>query len=264
MNDLGAPGGASLFVYPDVARHQRRLYRELAGAGVEIALHLNGLRYSRLRGPQAKWLGEMSFQEQKEALRLAKQDIEDAIGQPCLGYRACYGSANDNTFPILEELGFQWASNCSGRHRPEFCANWAGSWPFAHHANRKCKLVPGDMRLCEIPVTVGLKTCYQGNPDQPLDLRVETPPGILGEQREQLREVIRENIVEMARRAIPVRAIIGGSHNTNPYADRATHQSQNLDWVVRHTRELAAQHGLDFSPARFREIKEEADRIGTY
>ena len=102
MDQLGLGRGTTLFVYPDVARHQRALYREMAGAGVEVALHLNGLRYSRLIGPRAKWLGAMNRDEQREALRMAKADLEESIGRPCLGYRACYGSSNDDTFPICE------------------------------------------------------------------------------------------------------------------------------------------------------------------
>jgi len=264
MEDLGALAGASLFAYPDVARHQRVLYRELAEAGTEIAVHLNGLRYSRLRGERAKWLGEMTRDEQREAIRMAKEDVEDAIGQPCSGYRACYGSANDDTFPILEELGFEWASSASGRYRPEFAAEWAGSWPYPHRASRKCKLIPGDLELYEVPVTVGLRTFYGGNPDQPLDLRVESSPDAVGEDRELLREVIGENIIEMQKRSAPVRAIIGASHNTNPFADRSTHQSQNLDWVVRHARELAQEQGLEFAPTSFAEIKAQADRIDAF
>lgn len=264
MEELGVGAGASLFVYPDVGRHQQQLYRELAASGVEIALHLNALRYSRLRDDRAKWLGEMSLDEQREAIAMAKQDLEEAVEQPCDGYRACYGSANDDTFSILEELGFEWASNASGRHRPEFFANWAGSWPFGHHANRKCKVVVGNLNLYEIPVTVGLKTFYEGNPDQPLDLRVESSPKAVGEKRESLRSVIEENIVEMARRNVPVRAIIGASHNTNPYADRDTHQSQNLDWIVEHARELAQEQELEFVPASFADLTSEARRVDAY
>ena len=264
MDDLAVLPGASLFVYPDVATHQRSLYRELADAGVEVALHLNGLRYSRLRHDRAKWLGEMTRAEQKDALLMGKQDLEDVTGKACLGYRACYGSASDDTFPICEELGFEWASNTSGRYRPEFFANWAGSWPYGRHTNRKCKLVPGDMKLYEIPVTCGLKTLYEGNPNQPLDLRVETPPSVIGQRRESLRNVIAENILEMSRRNVPVRTIIGASHNTNPYGDRSTYQSQNLDWIVEHTRQLAQEHNLEFTPASFTQIKAEADRVNAF
>ena len=85
MEDVDALDGASLFVYPDVASHQKTLYREMVDAGVETALHLNGLRYSRLIGEKAKWLGEMTFGEQKEAISMAKQDLEEVTGKPCNG-----------------------------------------------------------------------------------------------------------------------------------------------------------------------------------
>jgi len=264
MAGMGAAAGASLFVYPDVARHQQALYREMAAAGVEIALHLNGLRYSRLQGDKAKWLGEMSEDEQREALRIAKADLEDTLGQPVHGYRACYGSANNDTLRLCDELGFRWASNASLRYRPEFFANWSGSWPYPHHAHPRSNLIPGDLPLFEIPVTVGLTVYYDESIRQPLDLRVETSPERLGEGREKLRAVIEENIVEMGRRAVPLRAIIGVSHNTNPFGNPATHQAQNLDWTVRHARELAAEHGLEFVPASFLQMTEEAERIGSY
>lgn len=254
MNRLGLQQGTSLFVYPDVARHQRALYRELAKAGVEIALHLNGLRYSRLKGDRAKWLGAMSRAEQFEALRMARQDLEDAIGQPCLGYRACYGSANDDTFPILEELGFQWASNSSGRCRQEFYADWSGNCRYPHRANREDKRLVGDMQLVEIPVTSGIRTFFNGNPNQPLDLRAEGLPSIVGTKRERLREVIEENLLSMAQEGAAIRAIIGASHNTNPFADAASHQAQNVTWIARHVEELAVQHGLVFTPSSFIDI----------
>lgn len=260
--DVGS--GASLFVYPDVARHQQALYREMAAAGVEIALHLNGLRYSRLQGDRAKWQGEMTEAEQREALRMAKADLEDTLGQPVLGYRACYGSANNDTLRLCDELGFRWASNASNRYRPEFAAYWSGSWPYARHASAASNLIPGNLRLFEIPLTVGLTVYYDENIRQPLDLRVETPPARLGESREKLRAIIEENIIEMDHRTVPLRAIIGGSHNTNPYGDPATDQAQNLEWVVRHARELAEKHGLELTPASFIEMTEEAERIGSY
>lgn len=264
MVELDALAGATLFVYPDVARHQAALYRELADAGVEVALHLNGLRYSKLTGDRAKWLGEMSEDEQRDALRIAKADLEDTLGRPVMGYRACYGSANADTLRLCDELGFRWASNSSNRYRPEFAANWSGSWPFAHHASRHSNLICGDLPLFEIPVTVGVTVYYDEAIRQPLDLRVETPPERLGEDRAQLRAVIEENLTEMERRAVPVRAIIGASHNTNPYGVPETHQAQNLAWVVRHTRERAAARGWTVAPVSFLQMTEEGARVGSY
>jgi peptidoglycan/xylan/chitin deacetylase (PgdA/CDA1 family) len=264
MAELGCRAGTSLFVYPDVARHQRALYLELADAGIEMALHLNGLRYSRLTGERAKWLGAMTRAEQRDALRTAKDDLEQTLGRAVTGYRACYGSANVDTQALCEELGFTWASNTSGRYRPEFAANWAGSWPFPHHASRHNNLICGDLKLFEIPVTSGLHVYYDEAIRQPLDLRVETPPDKLGANREKLRAVIAEHLVEMSHRQVPVRTIIGGSHNTNPFGQPGTFQAQNLDCVVRHTRELAAEHGLEFTPASFARMRAEADRVGSY
>jgi hypothetical protein len=132
MQTLGVLQGATLFVYPDVAKHQKSLYCEMADAGIEIALHLNGLRYSRLQGSNAKWLGEMNYPEQKHALAMAKQDLEDVLGQSVDGYCACYGSASNDTFRICDELGFTWGSNTSSRNRPEFFAVWQGNDRYPH------------------------------------------------------------------------------------------------------------------------------------
>lgn len=263
MDSLGVRNGATLFVYPDVAMHQKHVYREMADKGIEVALHLNGLRYSRLKGEHAKWLGEMNDDQQREALRLAKDDLEQAIGRRCDGYRACYGSATRTTFAILAELGFTWASNSSGRYRPEFCANWAGSWPYGHFAHASSNLIPGDLDLYEIPVTRGLTICFNGNADQPLDLRVETQPALLGgESRPLVRKIIEENVTEMDHRDAPVRAIVGASHNTSAYNDRSTHPAQNLDWIVRHACEAASGVGLEFAPATFAEMAAAARRAG--
>jgi len=264
MSALGAGEGTSLFVYPDVARHQRSVYRELANEGVEIGLHLNGLRYSRLTGDRAKWLGSMTFEEQHEALRMGKEDLSGSIGREVLGYRACYGSANRDTFRICNELGFTWTSNVGTRYRPEFHANWSGSWRYTHHTSEVSNLICGSLPLVEIPVTVGINVYYDESIRQPLDLRVESPVSKLGENRELLRAMIEENMEEMARRDVPVRATIGISHNTNPFGDTSDYRSQTLDWVIRHVRELAAEQDLEYTPVSFDSIRKEAEAVGSY
>ncbi len=264
MHELGAADGAGLFVYPDVAQHQSKLYREMADSGIEIGLHLNGLRYSRLRGDDAKWLGEMNRDQQHRALSMAKADLEDAIERPVHGYRACYGSSNHDTFGLCEDVGFTWTSNASTRYRPEFFANWTGSFRYPHHTSRKSKLICGDMDLFEVPVTTGIDVFFDESIRQPLDLRSETPPKRLGPDRAKLRAVIDENIVRMQRCDIPVRAICGASHNTNPFGDRTTHQSQNVGWVVRHTKELAGEHDMAFTPASFETMRQYALQVESY
>ena len=263
MDKAGVLAGASLFVYPDVARKQASLFRQIASIGVEIGLHLNGWRYSRLAKPA--WLGSMVYEDQKAAIQLAKADLEDSLGQECLGYRACYASANDDTYPILEELGFEWSStSASGSHKPLVFACWSGGWPFPHHPSAKNKLVVGNLKIYEIPNTRGLRTAFMGDPDRPLDMRVETPLEAIGPEGEQWRKLIEENLVEMERRNQPVRAVIGASHNTNPYADLSSLQGQNLGRVIGFARQLAAVHGYEFTPAHFGEIKAEAERVDAF
>ena len=264
MEDLDVRSGASLFVYPDVARHQHALYEEMAQAGVEIALHVNGMRYSRLKGDKANWLGAMTYDEQKYALAAGKEELEQVICRPCLGYRACYGSANNDTFPICEQLGFTWGSNASSRYRLDTSANWWGCCRYPHHTNNKCKLVCGSMDFFEMPITCGVKIFFQGDENSPLDLRVETAEDILGKHREVLRQVVAENLDEMARREVPVRIIAGASHNTIPYGQFDSFQAQNLRCVVKHTQELAEERGLHFVPASFADILAEAQRINSY
>jgi hypothetical protein len=152
----------------------------------------------------------------------------------------------------------------SGSYKPKVYALWAGGWPFPYHPSPKNKLVPGDLKIYEIPITNGIHTFFQGDPDRPMDMRVETPPDLVGPDGEVFRRIIDENLVEMERRDQPVRAIIGGSHNTNPYADPASFQHQNLRWVCAHTRAATEAGGYTFIPARFIEIRVEADHIGAF
>jgi len=265
MTGLGMRDGATLFVYPDVVMKQRALFREMADGGIEVALHLNGLRYSRLRGSRAKWMGAMSRDEQREALRMAKADLEDVIGRPCLGYRACYVSANNDTFPICEELGFRWTStSCPGSHRPLVHARWAGAWRYPHHTSRENMRICGDMDLYEMPLANGVCTFFPGDPDRPLDLRAETPPEIAGANHEVFRRIIEENLEQMEKCDQPVRGLFVGSHNTTLFADERTHQHANLLAVCRMMRELSEAAGHAFVPAGFETVRVEAERLDAF
>lgn len=261
MSEEGLRKGATLFVYPDVAMKQRRLFREMAEAGIEVGLHLNGLRYSRLTGNRAKWLGAMTRQEQYEALRMGKADLEDVTGQPCLGYRACYASANNDTFPICEELGFTWTStSAAGSHKPEVFARWAGGWPFPYHPSRCNMRVPGDLTIYEMPIARGIRTCFNNDPDRPFDLRVETPPELAGENGEVFRRIVIEQLDEMEKRDQIVRGLFPASHNTVLFADREGYPHRHLIVICRMTRELAAARGYELIPAAFDEVRLHAEK----
>jgi hypothetical protein len=91
MEQWGLIRGATPFVYPDMAVKQHDLYREMTERGIDVGLHIHGMRYSRVK--KLAMLGSLGYEDQREIIRMTKQDQEDVIGKPCLGYRACYASA---------------------------------------------------------------------------------------------------------------------------------------------------------------------------
>jgi hypothetical protein len=263
MEAWGLLAGASLFVYPDVARKQKGLYRQLAEEGVEIALHLNGMRYSKMKTPA--WLGSLSYADQYEALRMAKEDLEDVTGKTCLGYRACYTSANDDTYPILEALGFLWASTTAvGTYKPEIYACWKGCWPFPHYASRKNRLIPGDVKVYEIPKTRGRSVFFENNPDRPLDLRAETRPEIIGHDGEKFRTVIMENLEEMEKCNQPIRVIMSGSHNTGLFGDRNALYHNNLRLFCHIARECCEALGYELIPSSYLSVAKIAQKLDVF
>jgi hypothetical protein len=263
MDRLGVLDGATLFVYPDVAMKQKILFRELADQQIEIALHLHGMRYSRISNK--KWMGEMTYHEQKAAIQMAIADLEEVVQQPCLGYRACYASANNDTFPILEELGFTWSStSASGSYKPAIYACWSGGWSFPYHPSRVNKLIPGDLSIYEVPLTRGLRTFFMNDPERPMDMRVETPVEIRGDNFECFSQIITENVTEMEKRDQPIRVIIGASHNTNLYGDASSLAFQNLEGATRLAKEITLRIGHSFIPASFNTIKNRALDINAF
>ena len=263
MDTMGVHEGATLFVYPDVARKQSALYRELAKAGVEIALHLHTMRYSKW--PKRAWLGSLAYEEQVAVIGRAKQDLEEALGIPCLGFKACYNSADNFTFPALEALGFAWSSTSgASKYNPEIFQCWAGGWPFPYHPSRKNKLVAGDMTIYEMPPTRGIGICFQDNPDRPVDMRAETLPEHTGPDHELFDQVIKNALTEMEKREQGIRIIAAASHNTNPFGDKTSYQRRNVEAVIKLAGENAKARGYTLMPAHFLDIKSEADRINAF
>ena len=90
---------------------------------------------------------------------------------------------NSQTLGLCDEVGFTWTSNASNRHRPEFHAYWSGSRRYAHHASAQSNLICGSLDLFKIPITVGIHEYYAASIRPSLDLRVESPPTVVGEGR---------------------------------------------------------------------------------
>ncbi len=259
MAETGMAAGTTLFVYPDTARLQPVLYAGMAAAGVEIALHLDGRRFSRLAGDQGKWMGAMSIDQQREALRLAKADLEAVINRPVTGYRACGASANNDTYPLCEELGFTWTStSVPDLHRPKTSTCWSGAWRYAHHPSAANRLICGALRLYEMPLTTALPVGHGPSARLPFDLRAETPPALAGPDGEAFRVIIEQNIAEMIRRDQPVCGLVAGTHNTVLLAPASSSCRRHLLAVCRIAGESADAAGLRLTPASFETVRRKA------
>jgi len=94
---------ATDFVTADYVNRNALLITELFQKGYEIALH------GFYTGEQ---LASMTYDEQKGLLSRAKVALEDSrpcgTYKPILGFRPQYFSQNEDTFPVLDELGLTY------------------------------------------------------------------------------------------------------------------------------------------------------------
>lgn len=95
----------TVFVTGDFANKNATVVNDLFLAGFEIALH------GYHTGEQ---LATMTYDEQKDLLRRAKQAVEGCItcgtSQPVVGFRPQYFSQNEDTYKIIDELGLEYNS----------------------------------------------------------------------------------------------------------------------------------------------------------
>ncbi len=256
MADEGMAAGASLFVYPDAARQMPELYVQMVKAGVEIALHLDVRHFSRLKSHRVRWLGGMSREDQREALRIAKEELESVIQQPVIGYRACCASANNDTFPLCEELGFLWCStSVPGWVRPGSYACWSGAWRYAHHPSATNRLICGSLNLYEVPLTTALRPDLNRSSGLPCDLSIETPFAYGGVDGQGFRSVIEENVAEMQRCDQTVYSLIGAAHNNAPFMPESSLRCRYLNAICREARNAADSTGWRLKPASIDSIR---------
>lgn len=243
---------------PATAARHRELFLELVSEGFDLGcqFHCDSFR----NGEYTKYLGQYDYEEQKEILTLAKQDWEEALGLPMETFRCGFFSANDYTFPILDELGVRQSSNSiPGRHSPTVAACWAGAFQYPHHASRTCRLVCGDLDLYEVPVTTHPYQWMDPEHSAAYDLRPDR-----GMPLDVYRGIIEARMEHMLRSNPPIKAIVGITHNTIDYLDAGNPKRRLLADEIDCIREATERHGYEFVPASLGDIHREADRIRAF
>ncbi|MBM3501201.1 MAG: hypothetical protein FJX74_21330 [Armatimonadetes bacterium] len=251
---------------PEVARQQSDLFREMAAAGAWSALHFQVRGYRPLGAAEdydwTRPLSHYSCDEQRAVLRIAKDDWEQALGLRAETYGACCCMANDATFPLLEELGFeQCYCSMPGRHNPAAGQEWWGAFPHSHHGSSKSRLIPGELALYECPITRTLTPEPGPEPGTWFvrDFRPEAEMPL-----ERVLEIAESNLQDMLLRGHPLLYIYALTHNTWDVGNRATGRRRALEAVLEAMPILAGRHGLTLTPVSLQELHAEADRLNAY
>lgn len=146
----------TLFVHPKVALRQRDVLLDLQAEGACLGLHLHPYKFGD--GHYRQDLGAYSAARQAEMLKSAITVWQEALGQRPVYFRGGYCSANDNTYRVLQELGFRGgAISNPGRILPEHCSVWAGAEPYPHRAHLEFRQLRGASEFVEVPVSVDYK-----------------------------------------------------------------------------------------------------------
>jgi len=248
----------SFYPMPEMAKYHSSLFLELERDGFALGHQFHATCFRDFRW--TKHLGFYSKEEQYEIISLATDDWAQAIGKRPLVFRCGNGSASDDTYPVLEDLGYKVSSSSMpGRYNPETHALWVGKFPFPHHTNRKSRLVVGDMDLYEIPVTKHPNRYLIGT-KEPHDLR----PDRFGRHAsiETYKDTIDAWLELMKQIDPPVKTIVVGTHNTIDF-DR-DFRRQALEFVITYSKEAVEKEGYEFVPATMMDVRAEADRIGAF
>jgi len=250
---------------PEVAVRQSALFQETAAAGCWQALHFQ-IRGYRPQGASEDYdwkrpLSAYSYDEQIAAIRIAKDEWEQALGMPTDNFGACCAQANDDTFPVLAELGFR-QSYCSGpgRYDPANGQRWWGAYPHSHHASSKSRLVCGDLDLYEFTLTRTLVP--EPGPGGTFcvgDLRAEKELGF-----DEAAAMARAGIDDMLLRDHPILYVHAPTHNTWDVGDRSSGRRRAVETVIDVAYALADEYDLELVPATLKDMHEEADRLGAY
>jgi hypothetical protein len=143
----------SLFLHPEIALNSSELMLDLEERGACLGMHLHCYKFGD--GSYKHDIGAYSASDQRKILKEAMNVWRSAIGHDPLYFRAGYFSANDNTIPVLLDLGFRGGSlSLPGRVLPEHASVWSGAEAYPHRANLNFRQMKGDSDFIEIPVSV--------------------------------------------------------------------------------------------------------------
>ena len=225
----------TLFAHPEVASENADLLLALREHGACLGLHLHPYK---LRGGKYKYdLGAYPAGEQSGIVSEAMQVWESALGSPPRYFRAGYFSANDETFRVLNGLGFAGGSLSNpGRVLPLHHSIWAGAEPYPHLAHPGCRLIRGESDFINVPVSAAFdRPVQQGHAGERGYEWSYVPHRY--DHRAIVQNVLDRFLADRPR--FPV--IVTDTHNDQDYSDPEHPATRNLELILRSIRDLSKQ-----------------------
>ena len=246
---------ATFFIVPEAAQEHRKLFLKLEKEGFELGMHYHPQAF--LDGRYTKYFGEYSYSEQLEQLKKAQELWKSALGRMPQTFRPGNFSANDETFRVLEKLGFlQGSDYIPERNRQAYSAVWTKAYPFPHYTHLSDRLLPGELNYFEIPVVpYSTKQRVQtglGDSD-PLYLRLEDIGKNYGSLQDSFR-LIDDWIGILCQKDIYPKTIILATHNYVDYIKPDGLTRRNLIEIITYLKQVSGAFGLKLIPATIEQI----------
>jgi hypothetical protein len=246
----------SFMIHPEVASKHLSLFKKLEIEGACLGLHLHPWKFAN--GRYKAHFGGLTRQQQISILNEASDMWSAALKRRPLWFRPGTFSANDETLPVLEELGFAGGSiSLPGRVYPDMCAIWAGA-PFdPHFGHNTFRQLPGELSFVNIPLSVDMSGIE--NRDGNLfnwDLRPDW------QSADYL--TIADNIVgQVVKRnpAVPVVHMV--THNDNDFMDPNDRVAKNFSTVLNEVTEACQRRGLKPIGSTFSDVAERLRETGS-
>jgi peptidoglycan/xylan/chitin deacetylase (PgdA/CDA1 family) len=226
---------ATLFAIPEELSPLREVFKDAAGGGHELALHL----HPQAAGEKSDYLGTFSPEKQAQIIRQGMVKFQALLQVEPTTCRPGYGSANDATFGVMAECGIRQASaSFPGRTMSQLASNWGGAPLFAHYTHPYNRLLAGSMDFVEIPISVDWESMIWGG-CHPQDLRVEYTDA------KNHSFLIRKIMQRQMRENQPFLALVILTHNLFRYEDRENFRRETMLGMIDTIRKCAQELNVE-------------------
>ena len=233
----------TFFVIPSDIEVHAGIYKELEAAGHEIGLHVHPADQGF-----EEFFGVHSPDDQRAILSEGIDRFAQIMGRRPVSFCPGYGSANDATFGVLEELGFLHGMvSIPTRDLPQCASVWGSSSLDPRYPHRFNKSLSGDVDFVDLPVTVDPDSRLWGGA-HPLDLRVELVDA--KNHWYTIDKAVRRQIVQNT----PLRQVHAITHNIFDFLDPRNFRRETCLGIVDAARRIAEREGLTFQAATLHDI----------